>query len=308
MIIAHVGLDGSAKSYGMTMDALEAMRRGKEVWSLTTIAGAGKLKNPHQLLFLYDAVVFLDELQRWYPTSSQPPDEIIQHIISTHRHQKLVIHWASQDFSFVNAWIRRETTYAWKYEALHRDHLTGESRWFGTRLKRHERILVSGVAAEREWRQPHVYKKQTFFIKKSIAEKFNTHENMEVVLGDPTKQEYIATLTDPHNEQSALKTFPNEDPQSPGDHKRFERNDEGGEGGKNIERKDQADERNSRSYIVKPGKGKTGKRKRGRGRKNGDQRHQQQTNEIEKQGNDHTLSEVVATGDFMPNPPADGGS
>jgi len=160
----------------------------------------------------------LDEIQRFYPADNQPPDEIMQHIISTHRHQKNTIHWASQDWTFVNSWIRRETAYCWQYEAIHRDKLTGESRWFGTSLHRHKREMISGVHAERGYKRPHIFATQKFWVTKKGCALFDSYADVEVVLGDPKSQEYLATLVDPHYlpENLPPESLPDENAEPPG--------------------------------------------------------------------------------------------
>jgi len=199
MIIAHIGLDGSGKSYGMAQDAIAAAKsKKKEPWSLFKIEGVGKIKHPHQILFLENSIVFLDELQRFYPPNHTDLDEITMHIISTHRHDKNVIHWSAQDWKFVHPHWRYETSFCWLYEPIHRDNLTGESNWFGTGLHRHRRILVKATDVEREYRRPTIIKEQKFWITKKGVSLYNSYGKIPVHVSNKITEEYVANLVDPH--------------------------------------------------------------------------------------------------------------
>lgn len=199
-IIGHVGIDGSGKSYGMAQDCARISRRenrrknGKEVWSLRPMEGARTLKHPHQMIYLENAIVFLDELQRLYPADNRPIDEITHHIISTHRHSKLAIHWASQDWEYVHKFWRLETGFCWRYEALWRDPESGESR-----IKRHKRTLVKGTHMELHRRKPDILKKEKFWITKKGIALFNSYEKIEVAMRKVTP-EYIASIEDPRSD------------------------------------------------------------------------------------------------------------
>jgi len=112
MIIAHTGLDGSGKSAGMTRDAHDAMiankgrSNGKEIWCLGSMKFAKKLTHPLQVLHLQNSIIFLDELQRFYPSDRTTLDEVTQHIISTNRHDKHIIHSTLRDWSFFHPYWR----------------------------------------------------------------------------------------------------------------------------------------------------------------------------------------------------------
>jgi hypothetical protein len=259
MIIAHIGLDGSGKSYGMAMDALTALRRGnKEVWSLTPILGARQITDPHQIIYLKNSVIFLDELQRWFPPKAQAVDEIMQHIISTHRHEKNVIHWASQDFSFVNWWIRHETSLCWMYEAIHRDKITGESNWFNTGLHRHSRRLITGVSAERGYSlRLNTIEEQKFWIKKKVMDAYNSFGKINVVIKDPMSADYLANLVDPN--YSAPYSLPDENSKSPSEKIELERDQETYSQSEGIERENESDKSDAIGYIRDPGSYERGK-------------------------------------------------
>jgi len=199
-IIAHVGIDGSGKSYGMAADCERLVlknrkqRSGREVWSLRPMEGARRLKHPHQIIYLENSDIFLDELQRYYPATNGEIDEITHHIISTHRHQKNTIHWASQDWRYVHFFWRYETSHAWVYRAIMRDPETGESK-----IHRHRRILIPGVDLELKRRKFRIEKKQNFWITKKGISRFNSYEKIEVAMREVTP-EYIATIEDPRSD------------------------------------------------------------------------------------------------------------
>lgn len=207
-MIAHVGIDGSGKSYGMATScaanyARQAKRKyGKEIWSIRPMEGSRRLEHPHQLMYLLveekddhpGTIVFLDELQRYYPAGNYPLDELTQHIISTHRHGKMTIHWASQDWFYVHKFWRLETSHCWRYEARFRNPETGESR-----IRLHRRTLVTGTDMELGRRRPDILKKEGFWITKKGVSRFNSYERIDVVPRKLT-QEYIASIKDPRSD------------------------------------------------------------------------------------------------------------
>jgi hypothetical protein len=156
--------------------------------------GAGRLKHPHQIIYLKNSDIFLDEMQRYYPATNKEIDEITLHIISTHRHDKNRIWWASQDWRYVHYFWRYETSHAWLYRALMRDPETGESK-----IRRHRRVLVPGTDLELKRRNMRVMKKQNFWITKKGIARFNSYEKIEVAMERVTP-EYVATIPDPHSD------------------------------------------------------------------------------------------------------------
>jgi hypothetical protein len=224
MIIEHEGLDGSGKSYGMAMDASRTIKRERgrknahEIWSLRPMEGAGRLTHPHQILFLTNSIIFLDELQRYYPADNRLIDEITQHIVSTHRHDKNIIHYATQSHEYINAYWRRETSYVWRYRAIWRDVMTGESK-----IKRHERTMITGVDRELGRRRPEILRKERFWITKKGIARFNSYEKIDVVYKE-IDANYIATLTDPHYSTPDALVNPNADTEN--DHDNFKSDNE----------------------------------------------------------------------------------
>jgi len=213
MIVGHIGLDGSGKTLGMAVDANRALEkqkkmgaRAKEVWFLGSGPGK-KIKHPLQLLYLGafedpdhpGAIVFIDELQRFYPADRTIIDDVTHHIISTHRHSRLTIHWASQDWSFVHPFWRRETAVCWNYEAVWRDRITGESR-----LGKHRRTLYSGPDMERGRIRKEELDHETLKVKK-YKHLFDSWEKLDVETsdlfgeGEEKTLALIAKITDPRS-------------------------------------------------------------------------------------------------------------
>lgn len=224
MIIAHVGLDGSGKSAGMTMDAGAANEReakkknGKQIWCLGSMKFAKKLTHPLQILYLTNSIIYLDELQRFYPSDHTTIDEVTHHIISTHRHDKNVIHWSSQDWMFVHPFWRRETSYCWRYRPLLRDPFTGESR-----IHRHRRTMVRGTDMELHRREPDILQKKDFWITKKLISQFDSYEKLGVEATDFTNEQatmdLIARIKNPHYQASAAaaaQLVEDEVPNAPG--------------------------------------------------------------------------------------------
>lgn len=211
MIIAHVGLDGSGKTAGMTMDAWDMQQResrkknGKEIWCLGSMNFAKKLTHPLQILYLKNSIIYLDELQRWYPSDRTIIDEVTHHIISTHRHDKNIINWSSQDWMFVHPFWRRETSYCWRYRPLLRNPYTGESR-----IHRHRRSMVKGTDMELNRRQPEVLQQKDFWINKKLISRFDSYERLEVAAVDFANEQatmdIIAKIKNPHYQPSAGAT------------------------------------------------------------------------------------------------------
>lgn len=270
MIIAHIGLDGSGKSYGMAQDAIRAKKsHKKEPWSLFEIKGVNRIKHPHQILYLEKSVVYLDELQRFYPPNHTDLDEITMHIISTHRHDKNVIHWSAQDWKFVHPHWRYETSFVWLYEPIHRDNLTGESNWFGTGLHRHMRRLVRARDVEREYRRPEAIKTEKFWITKKGIALFNSYGKIPVHVSDEITSEYIANLVDPHYLPENLTTSDHmvrpDDETPPKDRRLIDQEKDYGLP-EAIPGKNKPDDTQSVPYIVRPGGHEVGKRMVGRKR------------------------------------------
>lgn len=218
MMIGHIGMDGSGKTLGMAVDASRAVERQKnkgnrarEIWFLGSGPGR-KLKHPLQILYLGacddpdhpGADVFIDELQRFYPSDRTIIDDVAHHIISTHRHSRLNIHWASQDWSFVHPFWRRETAVCWNYEAQKRDRITGESR-----NGKFTRRLYKGVDMEKGRINKDELDYEVLKLKK-YKHLFDSWEKMDVESsalygeGEDKTQQLIAKITDPRLLPEAL--------------------------------------------------------------------------------------------------------
>jgi len=254
MMIAHIGLDGSGKSYGMAQDAIRALKKKRhEVWSLFPVAGVGRIRHPHQVIFLEKSIVFLDELQRFFPPSHAALDEITMHIVSTHRHDKNILHWSAQDWMYVHPHIRYQTSMVWLYEPIHRNPLTGESNWYGTGLHRHVRYLVAGPQVERGLRHPDIMKKQYFWITKKGIAVYNSFGKIPVHVSDEITSEYIANLVDPHYENSAAPdALIAPDGEMPEEHGELVAQEKDYGLTKNVERKDQADDGDAIAHVLDP--------------------------------------------------------
>jgi len=179
-----------------------AKKNGKEIWCLGSMNCAKKLRHPLQILYLENSIIYLDELQRFYPSDHSTIDEVTHHIISTHRHSKNIIHWSSQAWEFVHPFWRRETSYCWRYRPLFRDPATGESR-----IKRHRRSMVTGLDMELHRRQPDILTKDDFWISKKLISRFDSYDKMDVAATDFSDEQatmdLIAKIRDPRHEQSA---------------------------------------------------------------------------------------------------------
>jgi len=210
-IHAYEGLDGSGKSYLLAQDTQRWLkhRENKIVWTYhIAVKGAYELKSFHQAFFLHDSVIICDELQDDYPASNRKIDPVTKHIVSTHRHNRNVILWASQAWEFVHSYWRYATRDVWQCEALHPDLMTGKSRWLGTSLQRHRAELISAAERERSLAHPVLLAKpRKFFITKAGGSLFDTHRKIEnqfdlAACLDFIEEEglnaYIATITNPY--------------------------------------------------------------------------------------------------------------
>jgi len=263
MIIAHVGLDGSGKSYGMAQDAMKALKKkyqSKEIWTLNLALKddrVGRLSSFHQILYLKNSIIFIDEIQRFFPADHSQIDEIAQHIISTHRHDKNVIHWSSQAWEYVNPYIRRETAYAWEYHAIHRDALTGESKWFGTRLKRHRRLLINGVDLECKRRTAVIHRQQKFWIRKKGWDIYDSYEKINVVVPKKITDEYVASIKDPYQKSSTEEViYHHSEPEN--QDRGFDENEEGNTYSEGIPREDEPNDSQAVRYVPCPVEDETG--------------------------------------------------
>jgi len=209
-IHAYEGLDGSGKSYLIAQDTIKwiAHRERKTVWTHNiTVKGAYELKNFHQAFFLQDAVIIIDELQGLFPASNRKIDPVTKHIVSTHRHNRNVILWASQAWEFVHTYWRYETRDVWQCEALHADLMTGKSNWFGTGLQRHIAYLVPANERERGMAHPRLLKTRRFWINKKGGSLYDTHRKIDGqfdlnfvldYIEEYGLEGYLATISNPY--------------------------------------------------------------------------------------------------------------
>jgi len=204
-MIAYTGLDGSGKTYHMAEVAKSAIEKGIDVFATTPFKGARLLENERQLIRIENAHIFFDEwhqdhdAKEWWSL-----DPVVRHIVTQHRKYNLVIHWSAQHFFFMDAFIRRETSFVWDHEALFRDKNTGRSRicfnlpFIGAIKGLHRAYKYHALEIELKHRKPKILEKKLFFVQPSVYNTYDSYKKIALTSKQLTDDE-LFLIKDPYN-------------------------------------------------------------------------------------------------------------
>jgi len=169
-VTAFIGYPRSGKTYHMTMLALALLAAGEKVASRHEIRGALPLTSDLEMVHLAGYHVFLDEWHIDRPAKEwRHTPRVINHFCSQAAKYDLHIYWSAQDWFFMPYEIRAVTEYAWVHESMFRNKHTDRSR-----IGLHRAQRIAGCEIEAEHRNPPVVETKYFFIKKKIAQAYNS--------------------------------------------------------------------------------------------------------------------------------------
>jgi len=193
MILAYVGLAGSGKTYHMTDVAMRLIERGTVVFSRHLIEGAYPLVDEREMLMMRDCHVFFDE---WHQDHSAKEwwqmDEVLKHMVTQSRKYQIIIHWSAQHWLYMDSFIRRNTDFCFKHEALFRDPETGESRFH-----LHKWWKVAGIEEELKHKNPPALAKKMFFVKPKVYANYDSYKPI-MLSKAKLSDEDIAKIADPY--------------------------------------------------------------------------------------------------------------
>jgi hypothetical protein len=218
MIVAYTGLAGSGKTYHMTQVALNLIAHNEIVFSRHEIEGAYPLVDERELLYMQHCHVFFDEWHQdhtakdWYNL-----DEVVKHIVTQSRKYSIIIHWSAQHWLYMDSFIRRNTDFCWRHEALFRDPATGMSR-FGL----HRRTKVAGIEMELKHARPEVLANQLFLVRPKIYKKYDSFKPIMLsraklsddeilAIKNPYSREATHVTADDHSEKAAIAFLKNDE-------------------------------------------------------------------------------------------------
>jgi len=193
MMICHAGLDGSGKTYAMAEHALKMIANGKDCFGTFSVRGMRPLEGARQLIKIENAHIYFDEwhqdldAKQWFNL-----DPVIRHMVSQHRHYRLVVHYTTQDFFYMDPFIRRETTFVWEHEALFRNPDTGDSRF---RLHRARRYMAKEIELKR--RHPKILESKTFFLDKKILCQYDSFKKV-ILTSKHVSDAELEAIADPY--------------------------------------------------------------------------------------------------------------
>lgn len=116
MIRAYCGMPGSGKTNTLVDIAHRAIKEGRPVFSNIMIKGCYKMTFEDMINFRFprDSVLLIDEAGRSFNARKWKdlPDEIFD-LFTLHRHLGLEMHVAVQDFSYMDAQLRKVIELTW---------------------------------------------------------------------------------------------------------------------------------------------------------------------------------------------------
>jgi len=200
MMICHEGLDGSGKTYSMAEDALRNIALGRDCFGTFQVVGMRPIVDARQMIKMENARLYFDE---WHQDNDAKAwwnlDPIIRHMVSQHRHYKLVIHYSTQSFFYMVRYIRLETSFVWQHEALFRDPDTGESKppWPFHKMHRHRKTRYFAQEFELKKRHPEILERKAYWMKKEVFEKFDSYKKI-ILTSKHISDEELEKIKDPY--------------------------------------------------------------------------------------------------------------
>ncbi len=163
MIQGIVGLPGSGKTYYLSKLGLEAMKKGKKVYSNYKLEGAINYKELTELINVDDALILVDEINILCPSRKWDllPTELLYWWSQT-RKQQLDIYWTAQHQDRVDKAIKEVSAFIFKINALP----------FGIRII--QKFLPEQIGKAKRER----FGFNIFLLKKNVFKKFNTYERI----------------------------------------------------------------------------------------------------------------------------------
>lgn len=162
-ITAYIGLPGSGKTYLMSMDILEAMkRRSRQAWVNFPLAGAHYFDDFRQIQQVTKGIIAADELNAlahahdWHNL-----DEKLLTLWTQSRKLGIDFWYTTQGFHMVNNQIRYLTNWVWVCRRL-----------FGGL---HVAEKLDACDVERDRKRPKIYAKRYFYIRPAIFSKYDTY-------------------------------------------------------------------------------------------------------------------------------------
>jgi len=196
---AYVGYDGSGKTYHMTQVALGLIAQGHDVFSLHDLEGSRQFHDLREMLRMRRCHIFLDEFHQEAGSDRHDLDPVLKHVISQHRKYHMTIHWSAQSWWYMHPFVRRQTSFCWKHEAIWRDADSGKSR-----IGLHRAVRIAGLEEELKHRRPQVLAKRWIWIKPKIFRKYESYKPLPID-GSVVSDEEIARIRDPYMHE--LKTL-----------------------------------------------------------------------------------------------------
>lgn len=169
MIEGWIGRPGAGKTYTLTERALQARRRGVEVFANYPIRGCW-LFGPEDLLHLPPGLIVIDEAHLWFPARQAlrlPPSWLAG--LSQTRKNGWSLIWSAQHETRVDRVLRDVSSWFWLTEA-----------WFRT-SEGHPRLFSLSSWEPEFFRKPE--RRQTRRIvpfRKSVARAYDTYGRIEV--------------------------------------------------------------------------------------------------------------------------------
>jgi len=196
MMICHEGLDGSGKTYAMAEHALRMIAEGKDCFGTFSVKGMRPIQDARQMIKIENAFLYFDEwhqdldAKQWYNL-----DPVIRHMVSQHRHYRLVIHYSTQSFFYMDPFIRRETAFVWRHEALFRDPDTGNSRF-----KMHRMAKYNAQEIELKRRNPKKLAGKTFFLSAKVYTQYDSFKKV-ILTSKHVSDADLQAIQDPYEIQ-----------------------------------------------------------------------------------------------------------
>jgi len=193
MMICHEGLDGSGKTYAMAEHALRMIAEGKDCFGTFSVKGMRPIQDARQMIKIENAFLYFDEwhqdldAKQWYNL-----DPVIRHMVSQHRHYRLVIHYSTQSFFYMDPFIRRETAFVWQHEARFRDPDTGNSRF-----KLHTMRKYNAKDIELKRRNPPALAKKTFFLSPKVYLQYDSFKKV-ILTSKHVSDAELEAIQDPY--------------------------------------------------------------------------------------------------------------
>lgn len=143
MIVAHVGLPGSGKTYSMAEYLLSAQKDMRATFANFPVQGARGFYDLQQIFGVRKGLIAVDELHLVCPSRYRIPTEYAQ-VWSQSRHLGIDMHYTTQNFKRAHNTIRDITNYVWYYKRIfgrwHRAYLFDGASYEQGRHKRPLRI------------------------------------------------------------------------------------------------------------------------------------------------------------------------